>query len=399
MDAEEMAALQSASVDPSTLTTVGSLGEMTLRERFRRVMQYQRVDRIPFFEFGYWAETLPAWHEQGLPREIDSEWRAYQFFGIENWACAPVNAGGLIPGFAWQVVEETEERLIAIDGNRTKYEINKKGHQSIPHYLEFGLKDRKDWHEFADQLDPDTPGRYPGNWDELAERYRRRDYPLAVPIGSLIGVPRNWIGFENIAMLCYDDPGLVEEIIEKLCSSICKTLERALGDVEFDFGAGWEDIAFNSGPIISPAFFDEWIVPRYKRITDLLHKHGCHVAWTDCDGNIMPITQQFLDGGINCMFPVEVAGGSDPVALRDRFGTQLLMAGGVCKHQLANGRPAIEAELRRIQPVVEEGGFIPFVDHRVPANMPYEDYRFYLKLKREMFGCGRLEPEYDESKI
>lgn len=398
LDADEIEAAQRATVDPKTITVAHSAGEMTLRERFRRVMQYQKVDRIPFFEFGYWAETLPAWHEQGLPREIDNEWRAYQYFGIENYHVAPINIG-MVPGFEGRIIEETPDRVVAVDGNRATYEINKVGHQSIPHYIEFGLKDRADWVDFAEQLDPDAPGRYPENWDELAARYRLRDFPLAVPIGSMIGIPRNWIGFEKIALMCYDDPGLVEEIIEKLCVLTCRTIERALRDVEFDFGAGWEDICFNSGPIISPRFFDEWIVPRYKRITDLLKKHGCHVAWTDCDGNVSPIVGQFLAGGINCLFPVEVGGGTDPVALREEWGTQLLFVGGVCKHKLAAGPRAIEEELKRILPVVREGGFIPHVDHRVPANVRLSDYMYYLKLKREMLGCGKLEPEYDESKV
>ncbi len=390
--------MQEAKIDPNSLTVSGGDDGMTLRERFRRVMQYQNVDRLPFFEFGYWTECFATWHAQGLPEEVDCEWKAYEYFGIENWHTAPVNVGGLIPGFPHQVIEETEDRVIAINSERATYEINKVGHQSIPHYLDYGLKSREDWKDFADRLDPSSP-RYPDNWDELAAKYRQRDYPLAVPIGSLIGVPRNWIGFENIGMMCYDDPVLVEEIIEKITVCICTTLERACRDVEFDFGAGWEDICFNSGPIISPRFFDEWIVPRYKRITDLLKKHGCHISWTDCDGNITPIVPQFLAGGINGRVPVEVGGGSDPVDLRERFGTELLLCGGVCKHKLAEGPKAIEAELERIRPVVEQGGFIPTVDHRVPANVSLANYKFYLKLKREMFRCGKLEPRYDESQV
>ncbi len=57
------------------------------------------------------------------------------------------------------------------------------------------------------------------------------------------------------------------------------------------------------------------------------------------------------------------------------------------------------SNMKDLLPVVEEGGFIPTVDHRVPADVPYENYRFYLRLKREMFRAGALEPEYDESKV
>ena len=79
--------------------------------------------------------------------------------------------------------------------------------------------------------------------------FQTRDYPLCIHIGSLIGRPRNWAGFENIGVLAYDDPALFEEIIETICVCGCAMIERALKDVTPDFGAGWEDICFKNGPI------------------------------------------------------------------------------------------------------------------------------------------------------
>ncbi|HQK95802.1 MAG TPA: hypothetical protein PLD23_20050 [Armatimonadota bacterium] len=49
--------------------------------------------------------------------------------------------------------------------------------------------------------------------------------------------------------------------------------------------------------------------------------------------------------------------------------------------------------MERLLPVVEEGGFIPHVDHRVPADVPLANYKYYLKLKREMFRAGVKEPQ------
>ncbi|NQU44689.1 hypothetical protein HQ520_15465 [bacterium] len=45
----------------------------TLRERFQRAMHYQSVDRLPNFEFGYWAEALTVWHKQGLPESVTNQ--------------------------------------------------------------------------------------------------------------------------------------------------------------------------------------------------------------------------------------------------------------------------------------------------------------------------------------
>ncbi|HOX38499.1 MAG TPA: uroporphyrinogen decarboxylase family protein [Candidatus Brocadiia bacterium] len=366
---------------------------MTLRERFRRTMFYQKPDYLPNYEFGYWAETLPLWHEQGLPKEINDEGKAYDYFGIEAHAGAPVNNGS-IAGFEHKVLEDTDEYTIYIDGGTgSTAKINKKGYRSIPHFIGFPLKDRKSWEEIKWRFDPDKGERYPKEWDKWAQAQLRRDYPLVIGIGSMLGVPRNFIGFENTALMAYDDPDLLDDIVETMCNCVVKTIERAVKDVEFDAGAGWEDICFNSGPLISPTMFEKLVTPRYRRIADLLNLHGCHILYTDCDGDITPIVPQFLKGGINCMFPVEVNAGSDPVNLRDKFGRELRMMGGVCKRKLAAGPKAIEKELKRIEPVVRDGGFIPHVDHRCPADVTLENYRFYMKLKREMFGCTAKEPQ------
>lgn len=369
---------------------------MTLRERFRRTMQFQTVDRIPNFEFGYWDQTLPNWREQGMPDWVKTEGDAYNYFGIENWGCAGPNLS-LNPPFDGQILEETDDYVIGTDGDRATYQSQKTGIRTIPHYLEYGLKDRDDWKLFKERLQPGPEGRYPDNWDELAAEYNKRDYPLAVPVSSMIGTPRNWIGFQNIAYMCYDDPDLLDEIVETMCVVVETTLPRALQDVEFDFGAGWEDICFNSGPIISPTHYRRFVLPRYRRIADLLKKHGVHLIWTDCDGNLTPIADILLEGGYNILFPAEVHGGTDPVRLRQKYGTQLLCQGGVDKMPLRGTFKDIENELLRLLPMVEEGGFIPHVDHRVPADVPFENYKFYMKLKREVLKAGKKEPMYDAS--
>lgn len=397
MDAEEIQALVEKGVDVNAISRVTTSGEMTLKERWRRTMFYQNVEKRPNMEFGYWNETLGEWHKQGLPTTITDEAQAYEFFGIENWEMVWANTG-LIPGFPHEIIKEDDEYQVYRNSERTLCQINVKGHKSIPHFIEFGLKDRKDWELFKPMLDPNDPRRFPENWAELVQAYNATNKPLGVNIGSMIGIPRNWIGFENIALMTYDDPGLLEDIIETLCQLTCGVLEKVLPDVSVDFGAGWEDICFNSGPIVSPDFMREIVLPRYKRITDLLKKHGVCITWTDCDGNLNPIADILMDGGINCMFPVEVNGGTDPVALRERFGTDMRFQGGFCKMKFLETPEAIDEELLRIKPVVDEGGFVPGVDHRVQADAPLDHYMYYMKRKRELFNVGGT-PQYDESKV
>ncbi len=359
----------------------------THRERWLRTMRFQSVDRIPNWEFGYWDETLVRWHEEGLPKEVDNNWKADIFFGFDPVAHVPVHMGWH-PGFEHKVLEDTERYTTYRGGDGVTAMVYKDGTSTIPHYIEFPLKDRKSWEEeIKPRLNIQDPVRYERDWEAVRTQFANCDLPVAIGIGSLFGWLRNWMGFEGVAVMCMDDPELVGEIVEHVTDLIVTMMEYSLQYVEkVDFGWGWEDICFNHGPICSPKLFRQWCGPGYKRITDVLKKHGGEFALTDCDGNINELIDIWLDNGVNIMFPLEVNGGTDPVALREKYGQRIKLAGGVNKIPLAKGKKDIEQELERLRVTAEGGGFIPHVDHRVPPDVSYENYLYYLKVKKHMFG-------------
>ena len=104
------------------------------------------------------------------------------------------------------------------------------------------------------------------------------------------------------------------------------------------------------------------------------------------------------------MFPVEVGvWGADPVRYREQYGQELLMMGGFDKRILARSRREIESEVHRLAPLVQEGGFVGFCAHRVPPDVPLENYMFYLETARQVWGhglnlkpMGRLSPKQKE---
>jgi uroporphyrinogen decarboxylase len=364
---------------------------MTLKERFRRTMFYQDVEVRPNFEFGYWEDTLKTWHSQGLPKDVVDEASAYDYFGIEHWDMVNVNPSP-VPLYEHKTLEETEEYTTYRDGYGCVARINRHGHKSIPHFIEFPIKDRATWEPFKAALDPDDPRR----WDAFEKSVRslkNSRNPVGIYGGSMAGVARNLIGFQGIATMQYEDPDLLAEIIDALGACAVGVLECALPKIQVDFCMGWEDICFNQGCILSPEFFRRAAGPWYRRIADLLVSHGCCIYTTDTDGNILPIVETFLDNGLNTMFPVEVHAGTDPCLLRDRYGKRVRIWGGVSKMKLRESRKAIDRELKRLLPYVEQGGFIPGVDHRVPVDVPLKNYLHYLDKKRELFGVGGA-PKY-----
>ncbi len=359
---------------------------MTHRERWLRTLHFEPVDHVPDEEFGYWDNTFTRWHAEGLPEEVNDNSIADRYFHFAPRVHVPVNTG-LMPGFELEVIEETDKYRIIRDGEGTLKQEFTDGTDTIPRFLRFGIESRADWEEkFVPRLDPTDPARYPDEWDEHVERLNAADVPVVVNLGSVFGRFRDWMGFENISIACMDQPDLVQDMMEYWVYFITTLLERAVADVRIDAGAFWEDMCFNKGCIISPKMFREWLTPRYKRITDFVRQAGADIFYVDCDGNIMDVVECWLDGGVNTMFPVEVAGGSDPFEIRKRWGERVLLLGGVNKRALALGRKAIDKELAGLVPLVEEGGVIPHVDHRVPPDVSYNDYLYYLRRKRELLG-------------
>ena len=117
---------------------------------------------------------------------------------------------------------------------------------------------------------------------------------------------------------------------------------------------------------------------------------GIELTWYDSDGSLNLLLPDYLAVGIDCVAPCEVAADMAPTDLRRRFGTQLRMIGGIDKRRVAEGPDAIDAELRRIRPAVEQGGYLPAIDHSVSADIGFDEYRYFLDRLCAMLGVERV---------
>ena len=86
-----------------------------------------------------------------------------------------------------------------------------------------------------------------------------------------------------------------------------------------------------------------------------------------------------LDIGIKCFAPCEVAAGMQPNELRRKYGREIRMIGGVDKRGIAAGKDSIDSELERLRPVIEEGGYIPAIDHSASSDISWDGYCYFLE--------------------
>ncbi len=201
--------------------------------------------------------------------------------------------------------------------------------------------------------DPDDPALY--------EPYRRfvaqyRDSGLALfcflNLGSdpvILGM-----GFETFAAALYEDRALVEDAFA-LYTSWYARAARHLCTLGFDFLWFGDDIAFKTGPYVSPAVFRELFLPHYRRVAEEIT-----LPWVfHSDGNLMPILDDLLGLGMHGLHPIE-PGAMDLATLKRRYGGRLCLVGHISVDSLSRGTPAEIDRLVReaVRTAAPGGGYI-----------------------------------------
>ncbi len=355
---------------------------MATRELWLNIMHYGSFDRMPVIHWGAWNETKERWIQEGMPKDVDEH--AY-FDAAPFWTIVIPKHNGLYPAFERQVLEETDEHLL-VRGADGVIQQESKHTSCIPHYVDFTFKTAKDWPEYKKRLQPD-PARIQDNLDYIIAKAENSGLPVGVGIPSMMGWTRNWMGVENMAYLMNDDPDVYADIVNTLADLACWELDRIIPRMHRppDIGCGWEDICGRSGPFVSPAVFDKCVAPGYRKIRQHLEHYGVKLFGVDCDGYIEPLVRNWLDAGVNVLFPMEIgAWNADPMQLRRKFGRELRIIGGFNKMEMEKGPSAIDAEIERRLPLMKEGGYVMLTDHLVTPGTSLSNCKYYLERIRKL---------------
>jgi uroporphyrinogen decarboxylase len=81
----------------------------------------------------------------------------------------------------------------------------------------------------------------------------------------------------------------------------------------------------------------------------------------------------------------------DAVALRKKYGKDIILAGNIDKRVLIKGKEATRAEVMSKVPfLLGQGGYFPSVDHGVPPDVSFENYCYFINTLRGVAGLERL---------
>ncbi|MHC4474734.1 MAG: uroporphyrinogen decarboxylase family protein [Planctomycetota bacterium] len=375
---------------------------MNARQRWIRTLQFRDPDRVPL-EPGFGRESTRArWYQEGLPNGTNGNAiieYAYRRAGGEKPWLTPgpdfdVNER-MIPQFEEKVIKRGARTQIVQDWKGNICEI---GNEYDPSYLrnpidfvtrrwiKCPVESRKDWQDMKKRYDPHDPARLPANPKELGHKLKNRDYPIQIHFNGVFFQLREWLGFENLCTMFHDDPAFLQEMIEFWTDYITKLLKTTFKCFIPDCVHVSEDIAFKAHSMVSPQMCRTFLVPCWQKWGQTILDAGVPIYALDSDGYIGELIELWIESGVNCCDPMEVAAGNDINEFRREFGRSIAYRGGIDKRCIAAGGAQIEAEVERVKPLIEDGGYIPGCDHGVPSDISWADFVYYVKLLAEATG-------------
>ena len=376
---------------------------MNNRERLDAILNYKPYDRMPVVHFSFWRQTLQNWSEEGHLREDEiagimiegsPEERAFaDQIGFDfNYNANFRNATGspsLFPIFESEILEVLPDGRKKVLDKYGAILLQREDLCSLPYEVGYTLTDRKSWEEhYVPRLQKDINRLDMKKLKKLIETDETRTEPIGIYCKSLLGQIRNVMGVVNLSYMYADDEELYREIIQTYADVIYFETEETLKIyANFDNAHFWEDICFKNGPLVSPDVFREIVGPHYKRITDMVKSYGINIISLDCDGVIDSLIPVWFENGVNTMFPIEVGTwGASIEPWRKKYGKELRGIGGVNKLVFDLDYAAVDAEVERMKPLVDLGGFIPCPDHRIHPTAKYENVVYYCNAMRKAFG-------------
>lgn len=367
---------------------------MTNRERAMNILHYRPVDRLPAVHFGYWAELLEEWADQGkISRELARGWydgspaeqELDRIIGWDfNWYHTVSGRTGLMPEFETKVLETLPGGFQRVQNSVGLIERIRPGAHSIPSEDDYLLKDREAFEQLYRPKMQYSEARVDTEYFRhfTEQVYQQTDVPIGLHLGSVMGDIRNITSVIGMSYLMYDeDEDLLADIIDTYAEMQYRCAEAVLdAGATFDFAHYWEDICFNSGPLLSPEIFRELCARHYKRRNDLCRRHGIDLISLDCDGVTDQLLPVWMENGVNVMFPIEIGTWGDQFEpARRRYGKELLGVGGMDKTVFRQDKAAVDRELERIRRLAAMGGFIPCPDHRLMPGSQFELVQYYAE--------------------
>jgi uroporphyrinogen decarboxylase len=298
---------------------------MNSRERVKTIFSGQPADRCGFWLGMPHADTLPIYlkhfdvpDDEALRRHLQDDFR---------WRSAEAAYDHPDGAYMWRYDKTAHGDAGPLAKAETVEEI-----------------DAFDWPDL-DYLD------FTGSMEDL--RNTGDFYRASGMWSCFYHIVMDFFGLDNYFIKMYTHPEVVHAVTRHVCEFYLEANERFFeqaGDMVDGFFFG-NDFGTQLDLMISPAMFDEFVMPWFRKFTDQDHAHGYQVILHSC-GAIHKVIERLIESGVDALHPLQAkAADMDAATLARDFKGRIAFMGGIdTQDLLVNGAPDdVRADVRRVK--------------------------------------------------
>jgi uroporphyrinogen decarboxylase len=153
-----------------------------------------------------------------------------------------------------------------------------------------------------------------------------------------------------------------------------------------------DDMAFRSGPLVSPKIFREFLYPRLEKAVEAVKSTGA-LCIIHSDGNIWPLLDMFIDTGADGINPIEPVAGMDISEVKRKYGERVCILGNIdCGELLSQQTPEVVKQVVKntIKVAAPGGGYIMSSSNAIHSSVKPQNY-FAMIEATKLYGSYPLE--------
>jgi len=191
---------------------------------------------------------------------------------------------------------------------------------------------------------------------------------------SIFTFARYLIGEENFFIMASTEPEVIQKLIDRLTDYHLEINETYFKNTEGNIDVFYmgSDFGTQKSLFISIDMFRRFFKPNFTRLAKHAKKHGLKVMMHSC-GSIFDLISEFIDCGIDIVDPVQVsADNMSPESLAAAYKKKIVFHGGISTQKtLPFGTPVdIRNEVRSAIAAFGPSGYIVAPDQNIQADTP-----------------------------
>jgi uroporphyrinogen decarboxylase len=307
------------------------MNPMTSRQRMLTALQCQKPDQVPVFDW-FTVDSRKRIINALQIKNPEDEVEFAQAVGFDAISYGAMEGQFMATAFCEVLYDEVGGEHLQSDGL---------------------INSREDLHKvrLPDVSDPN----YFDDAKRYVDRYGKSDLAIFFMMRTGIMNTMYSLGFNNFCLKIFDDVKLIQAVLDMYSEWNLRVLEKAQ-DLGFDFVFACDDVAWNTGSVVSPQTFKEIFIPHLKKFAAEVKLPW---AFHSC-GDVSLLFDDFMTLGFNAFNPFQPPV-MDINAMHDRYGGEICFWGNIdLTYTLSDGTTAeVEAEVKqRIAKLAPNGGYI-----------------------------------------